>query len=42
MQTGSDLPQTKEALAHGELFLWNIVGRALAAGHSFGRKVWVV
>jgi len=44
MQIASDLPHTTEALAHGELFLWNIAGRALAIGHGFrrkGRVVWV-
>jgi hypothetical protein len=40
MQTRSALPLTAEAWAHGELFLWDVIGRALAIGHGLGEEEW--
>ena len=38
MWTMSNLPLIVEALAHGELFLRDITGRALTVGHGFGKR----
>jgi hypothetical protein len=38
MWTSSNLPLTAVALAHGELFLWDIAGRTLAVSHGFGKR----
>jgi len=36
----SALPLMAEVLAHGEIFLWDITGRALAIGHGLGEEEW--
>jgi len=33
-----NLPLAAKALAHGELFLRDITGRALTVGHGFGKR----